>query len=435
LEILQAEDTSRMPFLWSTTELRQSVSEGIRTVARGVQHEMQEMYDTVATTLIAENPHLFGKKEGTSDDEWMFSYQQFQWAFAMVNTRHWQLPIQDLEHQNNNNVGVFVEDNVQPPASTPTDEWALQRQQASQEDETDEKDGAASKQRGGSDPPSRMRTQQSSSSSNSNNGSASDGTAKSSTSNGHSLVTQRHSFLAPVADLLNFGPPCTRGHYNRQLHSFEIIASCDLKKGQEVTFWYSDECDHVMVGVYGFMHPIVPPCPSAEEYRQSAEEYRDRAQSLRHKLDRAVQNLQVLEDTVEHYRDVLSDCDCCEYDDEFIPDSLFYNDYDNDDEDGEEHDHYQERRPRDEDEQDASHDDQQGPGGHNVRGGRNQASSHRKEDNDDETSHPNGRRDNHVEAQHGNTHSQRRARWGRGTKSRGNHANSGRRMYREPDDL
>lgn len=73
------------------------------------------------------------------------------------------------------------------------------------------------------------------------------------------------------------------------------------------------------------MHPTVPPCPSAEDYRQSAEEWQARAEVLQAKLDRAARKLQAMEEMVEYLSDVLSDCedDCCDYDDEFLPDHFY----------------------------------------------------------------------------------------------------------------
>lgn len=59
------------------------------------------------------------------------------------------------------------------------------------------------------------------------------------------------------------------------------------------------------------MHPIVPPCPSAEEYRSNAEEYRDRAKALQDKLDMVYLALEEAESDLDHLYDFLENCDCC----------------------------------------------------------------------------------------------------------------------------
>jgi hypothetical protein len=174
-------------------------------------------------------------------------------------------------HKQQQQQQVTVEDQL-PPADMPTETWVQEHEET--DDETaDDKDDTA-------------------------------------------LLQQplEHSFLAPVADLLNFGPPCTRGRYNSETQMFEIIASCSFRKGQEVTFWYSDECDHVMVGIYGFTHPMIPPCPSAEEYRSQAEDWRRRAQVVEEELEDAYMDLEYEREELSFVESILSGCgDCCEY--------------------------------------------------------------------------------------------------------------------------
>ena len=220
LQMLQATPVDRMPFLWSPSRLRNEASQGVRTVARGIQRDMNDMYDAVVPVLVEQYPHIFGppsrNENEEEDNEWMFSREKFQWAFAMVTTRHWQLPIEDYhgssatvmkeETDGTNTNNMLFEDSPEdaglPPASTPTDSWV-------EEHSVDLDDGNIPVRAQGG-------------------------------------VLMDHSFLAPFADLLNFGPPCTRGRYDSATHSFEITALCDFKKGQEVTFYYSDECDHVV---------------------------------------------------------------------------------------------------------------------------------------------------------------------------------------------
>jgi len=270
LRILESNPVDSMPFLWSEERLRSEVSEGIRTVARDMQREIQEMYSSIVEVLIKAHPEVFGPDPNS--DEWLFSFESFQWAFATINSRHWQLPIRDLGAEKPSEPiakSRLSEEDQQgtPPASMPTDVWVKEHEDA--EDDA-------------------FQTETS--------------------------IT--HSFLAPVADLLNFGPPCTRGSYDKESRTFEIIATCSFRKGQEVTFWYSDECDHVMVGVYGFMHPIVPPCPTAEEYRRRSEEWRLHAEDLERRLTDAYEDLDMIDSELQQLRDILRKCDCCKYDEE-----------------------------------------------------------------------------------------------------------------------
>jgi hypothetical protein len=219
LKLTQGVDA--MPFLWSADRLRAEASEGVRMVARGIQKDMNEMYDTIVQTLIERHPDLFGPKQDKGD-EWMFSRKRFEWAFAMLTTRHWQLPIQDLHFDSKNDKPSSIinqqqddiggEDGELPPASTPTDSWIQEH------------------------------------------GVALDDPIMLDTGGPRESEVVNHSFLAPFADLLNFGPPCTRGKYDRKTQSFEITATCDFRKGQEVTFYYSDECDHVVSLLFLFCY-------------------------------------------------------------------------------------------------------------------------------------------------------------------------------------
>jgi hypothetical protein len=275
IRVLESSDIHAMPFLWPHARLKE-VSPGVRTVARGIQQEIRDMYDSVVQVLIREHPDLFGPPvtnsnshtTNTSEEKkWMFSFEHFQWAFAMVNSRHWQLPISDLERPEVAGSGDFSKESVDeqnPPADMPTDIWAQEH------------------------------------------GDAIGGKKEKKADNSH-------SFLAPVADLLNFGPPCTTGRYNPESHTFEIVASCSFSKGQEVTFWYSDECDDIIAGSYGFTHPMVPKCPTAEDWRNTSQEWKEKAELMEEQLSEAYEDLNHLYAELEHAQAILDGCDCCRY--------------------------------------------------------------------------------------------------------------------------
>lgn len=285
IAVLEASPVDSMPHMWSASKLLHQASPGVRTVARGIQLEVQDMYDTVVKVLIREHADLFGPPTTTTSSSgsssssrpWMFSFEEFQWAFSMVNSRHWQLPIQDLQsgsgRQLNEQSRTMSDDQASPPADMPTDEWVQEHADVDVDDSLDAADKKAST----------------------------------------AATAETHSFLAPVADLLNFGPPCTTGRYNADSHSFEIVASCSFKKGQEVTFWYSDECDDIMAGSYGFTHPMVPVCPTAEEYRTSSEEWKERTLQLEEQLSEALDDLNYIYAELQRAEAILSGCDCCRY--------------------------------------------------------------------------------------------------------------------------
>lgn len=268
IRTLQSTPIDTMPFLWHNEKLLR-LNTGTRKAAKSVRQEMLHMYREVVQKLIDTHPEILGPREG---EEWMFSMEKFSWAFAMLNSRHWELPVDELDSHDS--------PHAKPPKSAPLQEGDQQGL-----------------------PPANMPTEDFV------HGSGD-------VSEQEAIHPTRHSFLAPVADLLNFGPPCTRGIHNKETHSFEIIATCNFRKGQEVTFWYSDECEDVMVSVYGFTHPMIPPCPSAEEYRRLFEDWKARATQLEVTLAETYDDLDHETRRRQKLEQILDNCDCCAGDDD-----------------------------------------------------------------------------------------------------------------------
>jgi SET domain len=308
IHLLRKSPLDAMPFLWGKKKRQEqygrnptsSVSKGIQTVARSIRLEMKDMYHTVVDTLLLHHPDLFGRRNANTpssspnleydvldEEEWAFSFENFQWAFAMVNSRHWLLPIVDLDPLSQEQPPQPVTPNMMqpqrsldgvPPAEMPTDAWV--------DGETEQEDNGAptSTQQPREPKPNSVKPK----------------------------ATSYHSFLAPVADLLNFGPPCTRGRYNQETHTFDIIASCTFIPGQEVTFWYSDECEDIVMGNYGFTHPMVPKCPTAEDYKLARDKWRQRATNLQTALEDAYEDMDVMDTELQHVQQILANCDCCD---------------------------------------------------------------------------------------------------------------------------
>ena len=348
IELLQSTPVQELiPIVWSKEKLRVDANDGVRRVVRGIQRDVREMYTAVLEVLIQDHPHLFGDPNLIADDddveeeqdekkirgekdeedeeedheveeEWMFSFEKFQWAFALVNSRHFYLPLtttsspgaassssSSVSKRGSSSSMPTVtpkEEDVQeenalpqlssesPPASTPTEDWVAQQQQ-NQRKEKESKD---------------TNTTSSTELNSTGNG-------KGSSSNPNTPYDwpMGNSFLAPVADLLNFGPPCTRGYYNEDTQSFEIVAMCSFSKGQEVTFWYSDACDDVIVANYGFTHPMVPKCPTLEDWKRHAESQRKHADLLYQQLENLYDDLDRMDIELERVHGILNKCDCC----------------------------------------------------------------------------------------------------------------------------
>jgi len=299
MHVLESAPVNSIPFLWNRRRLRTEASEGVRKAVHDVRADIRDMYDAVIEVLVKDYPIVFGPTGGSGTNssnepnDWFYSHKNFQWAFAMVNSRHWHVPVVDLDDEaprakkEKPTMDIDGSDrpptkvlssiaNEMPPAEQPTDEYVqLQEGMLSTAspgdyaraggDSVDDilPDATEDKEEDALQPPRGIR---------------------------------RHSFLAPLADLLNFGPPCTRGVYDPSSHRFEIIATCTYRPGQEVTFYYSDDCSDLIFANYGFVHPMVPKCPSADEYRTRADGWREYAERLEGMLEETYREVDRLED-------------------------------------------------------------------------------------------------------------------------------------------
>ncbi|KAL3904089.1 MAG: hypothetical protein SGARI_005087 [Bacillariaceae sp.] len=227
----------------------------------------------------------------------MFSLEKFHWAFSLVNSRHWHLPVpetddpisvhleeEDATHNDEpspstNDNKKSEDDNIsfndQPPASMPTEEWMEHQREELRKGEERE------------------------------SGSDTADAAVAEEFLDHHPIPPATSFLAPVADLLNFGPPCTKGRYNYTTHVFEIVATCPFRKGQEITFWYTDACEDVFMANYGFTMPMmVPKCASLKDEASAAVKHLTRDLAI------AYQELDRMDSQVDELLTVLHECHC-----------------------------------------------------------------------------------------------------------------------------
>ncbi|KAL3788589.1 hypothetical protein HJC23_005248 [Cyclotella cryptica] len=306
IDLLLGTSTDSFPFLWSDHELRQRSGEiglGVRDLARGIRQDLYEMYDGVMGTLVKAHYDLFGPPAGYTEEnndegtEWHFSCDNFQWAFAMVISRHHFLPISDFDE--NQRVNTIVQTNKYPtvggpdsspvmhetlttvsdipPANQPTDSWV---EEAINEERVSENTFEP---------------------------------VFSADDDGSSTIRPvKHSFMAPLADLINFGPPCLTGSYNSNEHAFELIATCPFETGQEVTFWYSSDCSDVMVANYGFLHPLVPPCTSFEDWKDRAEIFEEKARICEDEMWDLYRRMDLLKEELNDMNSQLVGCGCIE---------------------------------------------------------------------------------------------------------------------------
>lgn len=313
VDLLQGTSTESFPFLWSDKELRKKTGEirvGVVELARGIKNDVWEMYDGVIGTLVRENYEVFGPPKGYDDEkgeEWHFSFENFQWAFAMVISRHHFLPISDFDDDNAISIGgrdmsyqtakhessnkyptlgikpdyssvmheTLTSVSDIPPANQPTDSWV---EEAINEERVSGEGNEA-------------------------NFSADDDVSS-------ITMPTKHSFLAPLADLINFGPPCLTGSYNPDEHAFELIATCNFEQGQEITFWYSSDCSDVMVANYGFLHPLIPKCTSTEDWKQRTEQLEEQARIREEEMWDLYRRIELLKEELSEMNSQLVSCAC-----------------------------------------------------------------------------------------------------------------------------
>ena len=294
VETLMEAPVDSMPYLWTEERMSEEFSgdyqEEVKKIARGIKRDIGEMYNDVMGVLIEEHGEIFepppqdaneNTSAGIGENGWMFSYDRFEWAFAMVNSRHWHLPLQDLDEallqlrqirEDPDPAGehsiASAADAMNMPANQPTDTYVSLHDEALKREDMEDNFAPA---------PTPIAVDID--------------------------VVTKHSFMAPLADFFNFGPPCARGQYNTVKKAFEVVATCPFQKGQEVTFWYSDDCDDVIIANYGFTHPMVPHCPTIEDWKYRSEKWKDYAESLENALSEAYEDLY---ETLQE----LKDCNC-----------------------------------------------------------------------------------------------------------------------------
>ena len=217
----------------------------------------------------------------------------------------------------------FAPDQEGPPAATPTDEWVDIQDQKLREEEGREMTSNGTR--------SDNETTSEENNAPFDNYNENEITNDDNEEDEDNYWPSGNSFLAPLADLLNFGPPCTRGIYNHDSNAFEIIATCDFQKGQEITFWYTDACEDVFVANYGFTMPMmVPQCQGGPGTNEDGsgpdhgsvanaaagsvvwqlQQQEQQQQYLEDELFHAYQELDRLDQRLDFLMGVLDDCHC-----------------------------------------------------------------------------------------------------------------------------
>ena len=75
--------------------------------------------------------------------------------------------------------------------------------------------------------------------------------------------------MAPMADMLNMGPPDTvyvtyEPTYFNNRGGFRMYSAIDYKKGDEIEFYYGSECRERLFTLYGFVTKGAKECSGDE---------------------------------------------------------------------------------------------------------------------------------------------------------------------------
>ena len=265
INILLSAPIDGMPVLWNKERLMREYPDenhGVQDATEEILDNMRGMYEAIMPGLVQERPDIFDNANE------MYSFDQFRWVFAMLNSRHWHLPCDELDYE------LLMDEEEEE------EELEIEALDNEEEEEADvqtmilHNDGSSNT----NDLENDMYT---------------------STNN---ININTHAFLAPLADLVNFGPPCAKGTYNKDTASFDIIATCDLMAGQEVTFWYTDDCADIVLANYGFTHPLVKRCLTGKEWQERSIMWQEAAEDLERQLV-------VAWDEVDRLQGLLSECD------------------------------------------------------------------------------------------------------------------------------
>ena len=291
LQVLQTSPTDQMPFMWSKEDLHKiypDPANGVRIATELIHEDIQAMYDEIIPPLARLYPDVFAtapyeknapitsinsNNTSSNTNDWAYSYRNFVWAFAMVNSRHWHLPCKDLDPITSTSNSIEDTGEAEPNS---VGERIITSQEAPTNNIVQPID-------------SRKIFEISPLSAISNAATA-------------------HTFLLPFADLLNFGEPCARGEYNAEKRAFEITASCDIEKGQEVTFWYTDDCSDLVLANFGFIHPLVKQCKSLKEWESYSLKLEEKLEKVELKLTETQEYVEYLKVSLKDAERQLKQC-------------------------------------------------------------------------------------------------------------------------------